>query len=188
MAALQPIEALADRVLNQLHAQRDLPRVAADPGSWLRRLPFDLPDLMLALLIAACLVAIGMTLFRLRRGKAGWDVETESAVSAAQGQAAHLTAAEAHAAAGRLVEAMHELLLQALADIRRHVGGRLDPSLTSREILRQAPLQAEGRAALGSIITNVEWTYFGLRPASEGAWEACRVHFQALRRTLDGAA
>jgi hypothetical protein len=165
-------------------AQRDLPRVPVEPTSWLDHLHIRLPDISLLVVLTLCAALIATTLYRLRRGQAGWALATPLDSSPGENPTAHLLEADRHAAAGRLVEAMHELLLQALSDIRRHAGARLDASLTSREILRQAPLPPEARDALATIISRVEWTYFGLRPATESAWQECRAQFTRLTTHL----
>lgn len=184
VAANDALNSLAARVLEQQGAQRDLPRVAADPVSVLDRWTLNLPDVVLVVVLAACAVLLAVVVLRLRRTPPDWAVPGAQDAGAAAGGAAHLAAARAHAEAGRLQEALHELLLQALADVRRHGGLRLDASLTSREVLRQARLPEDGQAALGGIITDVEWTYFGLRPATLAAWEACLARLERLNAAL----
>jgi hypothetical protein len=178
------IDAAADQVLHTLGAQRDLPRVPVEPISWFEHLHIQLPDVSLFFILTLCAGILTTTLYRLRRGKTGWTLPTPDAAAAGENPMAHLQEADQHAAAGRLVEAMHELLLQALSDIRRHAGTRLDASLTSREILHQAPLPPEARDALATIISRVEWTYFGLRPATDSAWQECRAQFTRLTTHL----
>ncbi len=87
-------------------------------------------------------------------------------------------------ARGRYVEAMHVLLLQALADMRRRLDEQFADSLTSREILRHTRLSAAGQAALRDIVERVEWTYFGQRPAAEADYQACRASFGTLAQAL----
>lgn len=181
-APLSAIDATADQVLRNLGAQRDLPHVPVEPTSWFDHL--HLPDVSLIVVLTLCATLLATTFYRLRRGQAGWTLPTEDATAPGENPSAHLHEAERHAAAGRLVEAMHELLLQALSDIRRRAGDRLDPSLTSREILQQAPLPPEARDALATLISRVEWTYFGLRPATEAAWQECRAQFNRLTHSL----
>jgi hypothetical protein len=97
-----------------------------------------------------------------------------------------LAAADDLARQGRFVDAMHVLLLQGLADIRRHLGEQFADSLTSREILRSTKLSAAGREPLRDIVTRVEWTYFGKHPAEREDYLACRGSFDALAHALYG--
>jgi hypothetical protein len=97
-----------------------------------------------------------------------------------------LAAADDLARQGRFVDAMHVLLLQGLADIRRHLGEQFADSLTSREILRSTKLSEAGREPLRDIVTRVEWTYFGKHPAEREDYLACRASFDALAHALYG--
>jgi hypothetical protein len=78
---------------------------------------------------------------------------------------------------GRFVEAMHVLLLQALADMRRRLNVAIADSLTSREILRRAKVSPVAKSALQEIVGAVERAYFGDHPAGEGDYRACRANF-----------
>jgi len=99
-----------------------------------------------------------------------------------------LAAADDLAHQGRFVDAMHVLLLQGLADMRRHLGEQFAESFTSREILRSTKLSEAGREPLRDIINRVEWTYFGKHPAAREDYLACRASFDALAHALHGRA
>lgn len=107
-----------------------------------------------------------------------------------QAAAAVMGAADELARQGRFVEAMHVLLLQALAELRRRLDEPFADSLTSREILRRVALSDRGRNSLRDLVARVEWTYFGAYPAAQADYAACRDSYdeltQALRR--DGRA
>ena len=75
-------------------------------------------------------------------------------------------AADELAAQGHFVEAMHVLLLQALADIRRRLREEFADSMTSREILRSKHLSDDLRGPLREVVNRVEVTYFGEQPAA----------------------
>ena len=123
------------------------------------------------------------------RAHGGWEGEGEGADGTqAKPAEAVLMAADDLARQGRFVEAMHVLLLQALADIRRGLDEQFADSLTSREILRSTRLSEQGRALLRDIITRVEWTYFGRRPAAQEDYAACRDSFNSLAHALHGTA
>jgi hypothetical protein len=85
---------------------------------------------------------------------------------------------------GRYVEAIHWLLLSALAEIRERLGIRFPDFLTSREILRRANIPAKGKTLLKDIILRVELSYFGDYPASEQDFAACRNNFELLLAEL----
>jgi hypothetical protein len=82
------------------------------------------------------------------------------------------------ARAGRFAEAIHALLLRALAGVE--VGER--PALTSREVLRAAKLDPDSRAALGELVRAVERTLFASRRAAAADYEASLAAYRRLRR------
>ena len=94
------------------------------------------------------------------------------------------TEADELARLGRYVEAMHVLLLQSLAEMRRRLGISIADSLTSREILRRVELPEIGRASLGAIIQQVERTYFGQQGADQADYNTCNDSFNALKQAL----
>jgi hypothetical protein len=119
----------------------------------------------------------------------GWTAEAEEgAGTLVKPPEVVLAAADDLARQGRFVDAMHILLLQGLADIRRYLGEQFADSLTSREILRSTKLSDEGRNPLRDIITRVEWTYFGDHPADRTDYAACRASFDALAHAIHGKA
>ena len=150
---------------------------------------FEVPEWALWVM-AALGIAFLLYLFKdyipiLRGRDAGEWGEAGDPAGPRQGRAAgRYQIAEALARDGRFVEAMHELLLEALGEIRARLGDRLADSLTSREILRKAPLTENGQAALREIIGRVEWTYFGEHPGQRNDYLVCRDSFDRLRATL----
>jgi Domain of unknown function (DUF4129) len=101
--------------------------------------------------------------------KAGGGAEAEAQINA-----------DELARLGRFVEAMHVLLLQALADMHRRLDVALADSLTSREILRRAKVSPLAKSALQEIISAVERAYFGDHPADESDYLSCRTNFSAF--------
>jgi hypothetical protein len=153
--------------------------------------PFKLqlpPELVWALLACgAAFVLYAMRNSCVWRGRAGddWvDASTGGTAGGARSDADALAAADELARQGRFVDAMHTLLLQSLADIRRRLGIEFADSLTSREILRGTRLPPQGGASLRAIVAAVEWTYFGGYPAALADYSACRKSFEDLRHTL----
>jgi len=179
----------AEQAIRRLDLQTDLPRELETQGFRIQVPP------ELTWLIAA--VGVGLLLYMFRdmlpawglAGRGAWAPEEgEGAGTVAMRPAAVLAAADDLASQGRFVDAMHVLLLQGLADIRRHLGEQFADSLTSREILRSTRLSEAGRGPLRDIIARVEWTYFGDHPAKRSDYAACRASFDALARALHGRA
>jgi len=183
----QDPHAAADQAIRRLGLQTELPR---DPEA----MPFRirLPPELLWVLAAA---GVGLLLYMLSdmlpalgfaaRGQSPEDDE-EVGGSLARPPEQVLAAADDLARQGRFVDAMHVLLLQGLADIRRYLGEQHADSLTSREILRSTKLSNAGREPLRDIIARVEWTYFGRHPAEREDYAACRASFDSLARALHG--
>jgi hypothetical protein len=180
---------LASRALQALGAQREMPTLSADRG-WS---PFGLfsgphgwiADAFCLAVVLLCFALIVIAVLRaIARRDASWQPSVAVAASPLGAASPHLDRAESCAREGRFSEAIHELLLQALADIRAEHGATLAPSLTSREILRQPGLADPSRAALRLLISRVEWTYFGLRAAESTDYQAGRADLDQLRQAL----
>ncbi len=182
-------QALAQQAIKRLDLQTELLR-QPEPLQFEFHLP---PETLWIIVIAG----VGMLLyvfrdmipmFRIGRGSdwAGGETGTAETGQPAAGMA--LGAADELAAQGRYVEAMHVLLLQALAEIRVRLNEQFADSLTSREILRSRQLTDELRHPLRDVVNRVEWTYFGEHPAEQNDYLACRSSFAALARCLYGSA
>jgi hypothetical protein len=179
-----PFNGLADHVLAQLGAQRDLPVGPLPPG-WFDHWSLNLPELILILVLLLCVGFIAYSVARLRGGGgSAWDKRPGAAADGGVSAEASLARAEALAAAGRYMEAVHELLLQCVAELRQRGAGRLAESLTSREILQRAQLPPAGQDALAAIIARVEYSYFGRVPADLMHWQECRQRFDRVRAAL----
>jgi hypothetical protein len=185
----QDPRAVAEQAIRRLDLQTELPR---DPEAKLLRIPLPEP---LIWLMAALGVGLLLYMFKdmlpaLGFATRGDLAEEEEGIGGAVAKAPEqvLAAADDLARQGRFVDAMHVLLLQGLADIRRHLDEQFADSFTSREILRSTKLSEAGREPLRDIITRVEWTYFGKHPAEREDYAACRASFDALARALHGRA
>ncbi len=182
------IQGIADQTIKRLDLQTQFPR---EPEP----IRFSLPPETLWVVVG---LALGILAYMcrdlipgLRSGGAGaWDSDgpLPAADAASADPAVVLEAADELAARGRYVEAMHVLLLRALAEIRQRSEEQFADSQTSREILRSAKLPDAARAALRDVIARVELTYFGERPAAETDYQACRASFNALIQALYGSA
>jgi hypothetical protein len=115
-----------------------------------------------------------------RRGKADWaEDDVNGAHVPSSAKEAEITADEL-AKQGAYTEAMHVLLLRAVAELRLRLNEHYADSMTSREILRRTRISDNGRQAFQDIIARVEWTYFGAYPAELSDYNACRENFTRL--------
>jgi hypothetical protein len=114
---------------------------------------------------------------RLIRGEDGSNRAAAARMDKAQ------LAAEEIARAGNFTEAMHALLLQSLAELRR-LDLSFASSLTSREILRSAALPSEGRELFADIVSRVEISYFGAHQPDREEYLACRSSFESLTEVI----
>jgi hypothetical protein len=181
--------ALAEQAIRRLDLQTEL-----------RRQPEQLvkePSLPLEAVWLAVVVGVGALLYAFRdmipilragRGGAWADDEDRALVTGRRAPEIVLGTADDLAAQGRFVEAMHVLLLQALAEIRRRLDEQFADSMTSREILRSDQLSDDLRRPLRDVVNRVEWTYFGEHPAARDDYLACRDSFSALALILRGSA
>lgn len=105
--------------------------------------------------------------------EAGWRPEAAPARQL-------LDEADALAAAGDFAEAAHLVLLRSVEQIARHRPDALQPALTSRDIVRTAPLPGDVRRAFGVIADIVEAGLFGGRAVGREAWLACRAAYEGI--------
>ena len=193
MAETDPRAAL-ERSIRNRDIQTELPATGAKtpPVSWNWSLSPDLGRVLLWGAVIAGVIVIGWSMRdaipafdRSRRLVASEDGAkrpvARDGLNQAQAEADEL------AAQGRYAEAMHLLLLRAVAELRAALGLSFADSLTSREILRRAPLSDGGRGSLARIVGDVERTHFGEDAADGEAYAACRGEFDALRNSLRAA-
>jgi hypothetical protein len=192
VAAQSPgeVHARAEDVIRRLDLQTELPH-RPEP---LQTRQLVLPEWVLWVVI---IVGVGALLYAFRdmipmlgvRRDGAWEDEEGGAAGLApRAPEAVLGVADDLAAEGRFVEAMHVLLLQALAAIRRRLDEQFADSMTSREILRSRHLSDDLRRPLRDVVSRVEWTYFGEHPAVRDDYLACRASFAALANVLQGSA
>jgi len=116
----------------------------------------------------------------LLRGRGEGGEPAPGAGGAVAGPRASLMTADQLAAEGRYTEAMHQLLHDTVAALRRRLGANIPDALTSREILRALPLQAGERTAFRDMIERVEQTWFAQRRAALGDYHAVRACFAVV--------
>jgi hypothetical protein len=97
--------------------------------------------------------------------------------AAAGGPRASLITADELAATGRYTEAMHQLLQDTVAALRRRLAADISDALTSREILRALDLRPPEHGALRDMIARVEQTWFAQRRAALDDYHAVRACF-----------
>jgi Domain of unknown function (DUF4129) len=91
-----------------------------------------------------------------------------------------LADAEQHAAAGQYREALHRILIGALAILKTHTSV-VRESLTSREILAAAKLEPDASGALRRLLGQVESVWFGQKPVSAADYTAALTNLRAFR-------
>jgi hypothetical protein len=99
---------------------------------------------------------------------------------AASGPRASLITADELAADGRYTEAMHQLLQDTVAALRRRLAAEISDALTSREILRALALRQAEHDALRDMIARVEQTWFAQRRAAVDDYHAVRASFAVV--------
>jgi len=90
---------------------------------------------------------------------------------------------------GRFAEAIHALLLRAMADLssRTDSAGRAtSPAKTSREILRSSSLAPELRRALAPLVAAVERAYFGTGLAGLEEYAQCVREYRSFETACKG--
>lgn len=121
----------------------------------------------LALLVLAVLAVVALALFLLRSVQARRERGSPAAPAAAPDASRDVPAehpfgdADRLAAQGLYAEAVHVLLLQALRHLTERFRVPLQPSRTSREVLRVLPLKPERREVLADLVRMVERSLFG---------------------------
>lgn len=181
--------------IQKLDIQTEFPTTKPPPepinwGHWNFTIPPELLWVLLAVLIAVAIWMLWEPLIGIRlprRAQRLTAASSEGAAEEAVTEAGLAASADALARAGRYAEAIHELLMQSLAEIRAGLREEFADSLTSREILRSTRLAPEGRRALGELIGRVELSHFGYRAMGEADYLACRRSFDELGAALASA-
>jgi hypothetical protein len=179
---------IAEQAVRRLDLQTELVR-EREPLGWQIQLP---PEALWLVVVAGGAVLLYafrdmIPVLRARRDSAWASEEIGGGASHTLEPSIALGAADALAAEGRFAEAMHVLLLHALAVIRRRLDEPFADSMTSREILRSRQLPDGLRAPLREVVGRVEWSYFGEHPAARDDYAACRSSFATLAQELHGA-
>jgi hypothetical protein len=158
--------------------------------------PFTIPPWLAETLLWAVLVGVGaLVLFFLgnlaldllrnrtafqrnrdRPGEGALRVETPPAEPSALDRAT-LAEADRLAGEGRFSEAIHLLLLVALARLQRELGARVAPAMTGRELLHLPALPGGTVEPLTRMVQLSEINHFGGRRAGEPDYRSARADF-----------
>jgi hypothetical protein len=201
-------EALADpRYQRALPQHEEEPEVEVDRGSRRRRpagpaesgsmgpdvsLPAIgagafLGRVVLVVLLVVVVLLIGGWIGRAlldRRRKGGAEAPATGGSSGASSPAPILSFDDASrlAAEGRHAEAVHALLLAAIRHFAERARVSIQPSRTSRELVRILPLGPEAREAFADLVGTVERSLFGGSAVQAEDYERSLARFQALTR------
>ncbi|HSS48129.1 MAG TPA: DUF4129 domain-containing protein, partial [Thermoanaerobaculia bacterium] len=162
----------------------NLPPVAAPvigAGAALTRIVFIVLAVAVAVLILAWLLQF---LFQKMAG-ARQDAETDAGAEgeeAAPERELDVDDATRLAAEGRYGEAIHALLLAAIQYFAARAHLQIQPSRTSRELVRLLPLSGESRPRFNELVMAVERTLFGGEPAGAEDFQRSLERFRALVR------
>jgi hypothetical protein len=182
-ASPQPVTPVTRQATAGSAPQRPPRRPAPDAGAP-RPLPAPLaPAVSQALWLGCLLVLVVVAAWLLLRRRSGALPASAAPAASPRAGASRPTPAEAQdaerlAAEGRFGEAIHALLLRALA---RLSGGRgLAPALTGREVLASAALGPRQREALEPLVLESERVHFARQPATAEDYARCQDHARRL--------
>jgi hypothetical protein len=118
-----------------------------------------------------------------RRGSAGPEIGPVAAPAAAgpEPEPAFEDASRL-AAQGRYAEAVHALLLAAIRHFAERSRTAVQPSRTSRELVRLLPLGPETREAFTELVRTVELSFFGGAAVGPEEWERNLARFRDVFR------
>lgn len=148
----------------------------------------ELGKLVFIVLLAVAVVLLGGWIFgavsrRWRMPEAGGAVqEGEQPEEAVRVREPVFDDAARLAAEGRYAEAVHALLLAAIRHFAARSRVTVEPSRTSRELVRLLPLGGEARAAFSDLVRTVELSLFGGASVSREEYERSLARFQDLTR------
>lgn len=161
-----------------------LPPIAAPvigAGAALTRIVF----MVLAVAVIALVLAWGVQALLQRVAKERQSAETGTEAEGDEaGPERELDVGDATrlAAEGRYGEAIHALLLAAIQHFAARARMQVQPSRTSRELVRLLPLTGDSRAKFNELVIAVERTLFGGEPAGADDFQRSLERFRAIVR------
>jgi hypothetical protein len=117
-----------------------------------------------------------------RRGDRKAGPEAEASPASAAERVLVFDDASRLAAEGRYAEAVHALLLAAIRHFAERSRTAVQPSRTSRELVRLLPLGPEAREAFAELVRTVELSLFGGGAVGAEDYERNLARFQDLTR------
>ena len=142
--------------------------------------------IFVVLLVAAVVLIAGWIARELlaRRRGAGprSGPETEASPASTAERALVFDDASRLAGQGRYAEAVHALLLAAIRHFAERSRTAIQPSRTSRELVRLLPLAPEAREAFAELVRTVELSLFGGAAVGAEDYERNLARFQELTR------
>jgi Domain of unknown function (DUF4129) len=149
-------------------------------GAFLGKVVFTVLIVVVALLILGWILR--EVVDRRRKSVAEARPETPAAAAAAPQASLSFDDASRLAAEGRYAEAVHALLLAAIRHFAERSRTAIQPSRTSRELVRTLPLGPDAREAFTELVRTVELSLFGGAPVGAADYERNLARFQALTR------
>jgi hypothetical protein len=162
----------------------NLPPIAAPvigAGAELTRIVFIVLAVAVAVLILAWVIQT--LLQKMAGGRRGAASEDEVAGGEAE-PVRELDVEDANrlAAEGRFGEAIHALLLATIQHFAARARMEIQPSRTSRELVRLLPLTGDSRPRFNELVMAVERTLFGGEPAGAEDFQRSLERFRSLVR------
>jgi len=186
------VEQARDRVLADGRYQTERPQPEAPPQIEPFTIPPWLAEILywtiLAAVAALVLFFLGNLALDLLRNRDAFRRNRERPAAAPQSvetpplerrgvDAGTLAEADRLAAEGRYGEAIHLLLLVAVARLHHELGPRVAPALTGRELLRLAGMPPRAVEPLTRMVELSELKHFGGRDAAEPDYVSCRADY-----------
>lgn len=177
----RPVDTSAEIPGSEEEAPLDVSLPALGAGAVLARTVF------IVLLVVVGVLLVGwITRELLARRRRGADPRTgqeaEASPASTGERALVFDDASRLAAEGRYAEAVHALLLAAIRHFAERSRTAIQPSRTSRELVRLLPLSPEAREAFAELVRTVELSLFGGADVGAEDYERNLARFQALTR------
>lgn len=155
-----------------------IPKIGA--GAFLAKVVFIVLFVVIGLLIVGWILRAILD----RRRRIGGEAAPPGTAPAASAPRLPLSFDDASrlAAEGRYAEAVHALLLAAIRHFAERARTTVQPSRTSRELVRVLPLGPEAREAFSELVRTVELSLFGGADVTAEDYERSLARFQALTR------
>jgi len=162
----------------------DLPSIPAPvigAGAELTRIVFITLAVAVVVLILAWLIQILVQRMAREHPGAGGEAEAEGG-EAEPVRELDVEDATRLAAEGRFGEAIHALLLATIQHFAARARMDIQPSRTSRELVRLLPLTGDSRPRFNELVMSVERTLFGGEPAGAEDFQRSLERFRSLVR------